>query len=140
MKSVLITVKTVQKSGDDSEVMELTSEGEYGIKNGNLLITYHDEMMSDEYGKVNTAIEIDTENTVTITRTGAYRSKFVLEKGKRHNCAYTTPFGAMTMGFYGEDVKNELNNTGGNLYVKYTVDVNKSLINQNEIFVNVRNI
>ncbi len=140
MKDVMITVKTVQTNDGESEALELTTEGRYGEKNGDLLITYKDSMMSDEYGAVNTAIKLSSEGVVTVSRRGAYNSKFTLEKGKRCNCAYSTPFGVMTMGFFGEEITSTLCEKGGELRLKYTVDVNKSQINKNEIYVTVREI
>ena len=95
-------------------------------------------MMSDEYGEVSTGIKLSKSNIVTICRSGAYKSKFTLEKGKRCNTLYSTPFGNITMGFYGEEIKSTLNETGGKLELKYTVDVNKSQVNRNEIYVTVR--
>ena len=140
MKNVLITVKTVQVNGEDKEVLELTSEGKFGEKDGSFLINYKDSMMSDEYGAVNTSIKLSLSGVVTISRSGAYNSKITLEEGKRLNCAYNTPFGAMTMGFFAEKIESELTEEGGSLTLKYTVDVNKSQINKNEIYITVRDI
>ena len=140
MQNVLITVKTVQVNGDDKEVLELTSEGRFGEKDGAFLINYKDSMMSDEYGAVNTNIKLSSKGVVTISRSGAYNSKITLEEGKRLNCVYHTPFGAMTMGFFAETIEAGLNKNGGSLVLKYTVDVNKSQINKNEIYITVKDV
>jgi uncharacterized beta-barrel protein YwiB (DUF1934 family) len=140
MKDVIITVKTVQIKDEDKETMELTSEGRFGEKDGAYLITYTDSMMSDEYGKVSTGIKLSKDNTVTISRSGAYNSKFRLEKGKRCNSLYSTPFGVMTMGFFGEEIRSNLTENGGTLELKYTVDVNNSEVNKNEIYITVRDL
>lgn len=137
MKDVIITIKTVQANENGREELELTSEGRFGEKDGDYLITYTDSMMSDEFGKVSTGIKV-SENTVTISRSGAYKSKITVEKGKRYNSLYTTPFGTMTMGFFGEEIENNLTENGGSLAVKYAVDVNNSEINKNEIYITVR--
>lgn len=142
MKDVLVTVKTVQSTFEDkeTEVLELTSEGRYGEKDGAFLITYTDSMMSDEYGEVNTKIKVSSKGVVTVSRSGSYNSRFTIEEGKRCNCAYNTPFGTMTMGFFGDEIQNRLNKNGGKLSLKYTVDVNKAQINKNEIYITVRDI
>ena len=46
----------------------------------------------------------------------------------------------MTMGFFGEEIKNNLNEKGGSLEVKYSVDVNNSQVNKNEIYITVREL
>lgn len=140
MKDVMITVKTVQLKDNEKEVLELTSEGRFGEKDGAFLISYTDAMMSDEYGTVSTGIKLSCDNIVTITRKGAYNSKFRLEKGKRCNSLYSTPFGVMTMGFFGEEINSTLNENGGTLELKYTVDVNNSEVNKNEIYITVRDL
>ena len=96
--------------------------------------------MSDEYGVVNTAIKLGKDNSVTITRKGAYNSKFTVQEGKRCNSLYTTPFGTMSMGFYGEKVTGNLNENGGTLELKYIVDINKSQASKNEIYITVREL
>ncbi len=139
MKDVMITVKTVQINENGKENMELTTEGRFGEKDGEFLITYKDSMMSDEFGEVNTSIKVE-KGVVTITRSGAYRSKINLEKGKRCNCLYATPFGTMTMGFFGEEIESSLTEKGGSLKVLYAVDVNDAQVSKNEIYITVREI
>lgn len=140
MKDVIITVKTTNIIEGESTTAELTSEGRYGSKDGDFLITYKDSMLSDEYGDVNTAIKFCREETIVISRSGAYNSKFTIEKGKRCNCAYSTPFGTMTMGFFGEEISSTLNEQGGRLRFKYIVDINKSQVNKNEIDITVKEV
>lgn len=140
MKDVMVTVKTVQSDGDQSETLELTAEGKYTAENGAFLITYQDSMLSDEYGPIHTSIAVAKDGAVTISRSGSYQSRFTLKEGKRCDCVYSTPFGAMSMGFFSERIDNRLQATGGELELIYTVDFNRAEVNQNKVFVTVREV
>ena len=62
----------------------------------------------------------------------------IVEKGKKHHCHYVTPYGEMMVGIYTHEIKNELNEHGGKLYMKYTVDINSSYISDNEIYMEIK--
>lgn len=140
MKDVVITVKTVQSYGEQSETLELTAEGKYAAENGSFLITYQDSMLSEADGAVQTSIAVADDGAVTINRSGPYQSRFTLEEGKRCDCVYSTPFGAMSMGFFGQKIVNRLRATGGELELFYTVDFNRAQVSKNQIFVTVREV
>ena len=46
----------------------------------------------------------------------------------------------MTMGFYGEKIENKLNVKGGELCLLYTVDVNGSELNRNQMIISVKEV
>lgn len=140
MKDVMVTVKTVQSDGDQNETMELTAEGKFGIKDGAYLIKYQDLFLAGPEQPITTSIKITKSGAVTVTRSGAYQSRFSLENGKRCQCLYSTPYGNMTMGFFGEKIKNALNDTGGSLELVYTIDVNNTQINRNEMFIDIKEV
>ena len=120
--------------------MELTAEGEFSIKDGAYLIKYQDMFLSGPDQPITTRIKVSKENAVTVTRTGAYKSRFVIEQGKRCQSLYTTPYGNMTMGFFGKKIENRLNASGGELELVYSVDVNNSEINCNEMFIEIKEV
>ena len=75
---------------------------------------------------------------ITILRDGKSNSNLIVEKGKKHHCHYVTPYGEMMVGIYTHEIKNELNEHGGKLYMKYTVDINSSYISDNEIYMDIK--
>ena len=46
----------------------------------------------------------------------------------------------MTMGFYGEKIENNLNKNGGELSLWYTVDVNGSELNRNQMIISIKEV
>ena len=140
MKKVMVTVKTILTDGDQSDKMELTAEGEFSIKDGSYLIKYQDMFLSGPEQPITTRIKVSKDNAVTVTRTGAYKSRSVIEQNKRCQSLYATPYGNMTMGFFGKKIENRLNDSGGELELVYTVDVNNSEINRNEMFIKIKEV
>lgn len=138
MKEVMVTVKTVQNDGEQSETMELTAEGTFAEKDGAYLIKYQDAFLAGPDQPVLTVVRVTAAGVVTVTRSGPYQNRFTLEAGKRCQCLYTTPYGTMTMGFYGESVENNLTEAGGTLRLIYTVDVNQMQLNRNEMLLIVK--
>ena len=140
MKDVLVTVKTVQT--DDSgkpETMELTAEGSFAKKDDAYLIKYTDCFLAGTNEPILTTVKVASDGAVTVSRSGKFKSRFTIEKSRRCQCLYATPYGTMSMGFFGESIENRLNENGGEIKLIYTVDVNNSQINRIEmtIIVNV---
>lgn len=62
----------------------------------------------------------------------------VHRKGKKHHCHYGTEFGDFMIGVCTDEIRNELAETGGEIYLKYTLDINSSYMSENEMFINVK--
>lgn len=141
MKDVLVKVTTLQT--DDAgkpDTLELTAEGKFAEKDGAYLIKYADAFLSGDNEPILTSVKVSADNIVTVTRSGSYQSRFCIEQGKRCQCLYQTPYGNMSMGFFGESIKNNLNESGGEITLIYTVDVNNAEINKNEMTITVKEV
>jgi uncharacterized beta-barrel protein YwiB (DUF1934 family) len=118
----LITSGTAERS-DDGGIRICYEESEVtGFSGSNMVLTCYGGEMA------------------TMIRTGnsAYASDFVIEKGKKHYCHYNTPYGPLVLGIYTHAIENGLTDDGGNLYLKYTIDVNSRYVSDNEIFLSVK--
>ena len=141
MKDVLVKVKTVQSDENrENDTIELTAEGKFAEKNGAYLIKYSDAFISGTNDPIFTTIKVASDGSVSVTRSGSYQSRFVIEEQKRCNCLYQTPYGTMSMGFYGEKIENKLNANGGELSLLYTVDVNGAELNRNQMTITVKEV
>lgn len=141
MKDVLVKVKTLQSGENaDGDTIELTAEGKFAEKDGAFLIKYSDAFISGDNEPIQTTVKVGSDGAVSVTRSGSYQSRFIIEKGKRCNCLYQTPYGTMTMGFYGEKIENKLNKNGGELSLLYTVDINGAELNRNQMTISVKEV
>ncbi|HBM31028.1 MAG TPA: DUF1934 domain-containing protein [Ruminococcaceae bacterium] len=134
-KIKLILKQTADGSTDSSE---LFTRGEFREHGGSFFIDY-DESEATGYAGSHVQLRIgQQDDTVTMTRTGKAFSSLVFENGKRHFCQYGTEYGDCMIGISTVDMRNGMTSDGGELYVRYTIDVNAGLMLENEITIHVK--
>lgn len=137
-KEVCINIKSIQSSDDDKDVTELFTFGKLtkGENGDNMFQLYYEE--SDAMGFEGCNVTLDVfKDAVRLTRRGNANSCLFIEKGKKHHCHYGTPYGDIMIGINADAIDVDLNDSGGNLYLKYTVDVNSGFLSENEMFITV---
>ena len=137
LKEVLIEIKSTQETENDRAVVEMTTVGQLGFEDGCYTIIYNESEDSGMQGSI-TTLKVSGENSVVLSRRGAYNSHMIIEKGARHLCHYETPYGGIMMGVSAEYITSTLNGGGGNLSFKYDVDINSSLATRNEIDILIK--
>ena len=75
-----------------------------------------------------------------LSRGGSFGLDLVLEKGKRHNCAYDTPYGRLQMGVYAKKIDSKMAEDGGNLKFAYSLDIGGGEVSDNELEVIVKEL
>lgn len=133
----LIEMKSIQSIYDDKTETELITAGKFSIKDGCYVISYLDSEATGFEGS-ETSVSVTGNKYASIVRRGTSSSDLVIEPGKRHHCHYSTPYGDMVVGIYTHAIENELDENGGRLYMKYTIDINTSYMSDNEIIMNVK--
>lgn len=78
--------------------------------------------------------------SVAIRRRGSMEMELLLEKGKRHNCAYSIPEGTLVMGIDTRTIRSDMNPNGGTLNLVYDVDFNAGFVSQNTLEISVKEI
>jgi uncharacterized beta-barrel protein YwiB (DUF1934 family) len=140
-KEVLITLKSVQWIEKESSETELITRGtaERTPDGGGVRICY-EESAATGFDGCKTVLTCYGDDMATMTRDGglAFSSDFVIEKGKKHHCHYNTPYGPLVLGVYTHAIENGLTESGGNLYMKYTIDVNSCYLSDTEVFLSIR--
>ncbi len=140
-KEVRIKIKTIQSAdeedGEDGEVTELFTFGKLSrLKDSDGYRIVYDETEVMGFEGCWVALDV-TDSFVKMSRTGKASSTLFIEKGKKHHGHYGTPFGDFMIGINADELKNGIGDNGGDLYMKYTIDVNSDFLSENEIFVNV---
>ncbi len=88
---------------------------------------------------VNT-LKITKDNCVELIKNNIKQTRMIFEKNRRNNCLYHTDFGALTFGVFTSDIDFSGDELGGKLKLKYTLDMNSSLISANELNVEFKKI
>ena len=137
-KDVLITLRSIQSVGNDSNETEIITEGTFStLKNGGYKIIYNESAATGFEGS-KTTVCCYGEERASVCRSGTTQSTLIIDKKKKQHCVYGTPYGELMMGIYTHSIINKLDKNGGDLYMKYTVDINSSYISDNEILILVR--
>lgn len=136
-KDVLINIKGIYKNEEDSDVIELFTTGHYYKKNGHYYISYEESEATGFEGS-RTTLKVEQEDRVTLQRTGTARTQLIVERGVRHQCHYNVGSGDLMIGVVGNRIKSSLNDSGGNLEFKYSMDINSLLTSENEMYINVK--
>lgn len=130
-------MKSVQSIYNDKTETELVTSGKFRIDDDSFHISYLDSEATGFEGS-ETSISVTGDKFASIVRRGTSSSDLVIEPGKRHHCHYSTPYGDMVVGIYAHAIENDLDENGGKLYMKYTIDVNTSYMSDNEIIMNIK--
>ncbi|MBQ3928728.1 MAG: DUF1934 domain-containing protein [Clostridia bacterium] len=136
-ENYILSVLGKQFVNGESDKVELKTTAAYVMKNGSRYITYNEYDAQNPNRRYRTTVKVDENNIVTVIKGGEESHKLILEKGVRHKCEYVTSFGIITLGVYTEMVKNTLNDNGGELEVRYTIDIQSELASQNELILKI---
>ena len=136
MDNCSITLNIKQTADGFTDESELFTKGEFRLHKGSFFIDY-DESEATGYEGSHVQMRID-DKMMTLTRTGTTFSSLIFENKTRHFCHYGTEFGDCMVGITTDELKHELNENGGKIHLKYTIDVNGGLMTENEITINVK--
>ncbi len=135
-KKVSITIDSTQTVDGESDKTELFTVGTLEADDNGYKLCY-DESEATGFEGSSVTVKL-LPDSVTVMRTGKAVSTLIIERGKKHHCHYGTEFGDFLIGVNTDEIKNELTENGGEVYLKYTLDINSSLMSENEMRINVK--
>lgn len=133
-----ITIADRHTVEGESESSTITVFGTMEYQSGKYTLEY-DEQNEGFLGS-HIRMEVVEPSQINIFRTGLQSMEMAIEKGVRHACQYSTPYGSMLMNFYGTEVQSDMSVFGGTLSFKYTIDANGELVSSNELHISVKEI
>lgn len=132
-------ISIVGKQQIDGETGEIRIDtlGSYVKKGDHWYIAYK-EYDEDDPNRYQTSIlKVEKNDKMTLMRDNS-ATRLILEKGKRHFCQYDTGYGQLMVGVFTSSFSSNLDERGGSLRVRYTLDINSSLSSNNEISVTIK--
>ena len=138
-KEVLLSITGVQGTDGNKDTVEFST---VGTMETDLAGThfYYDESQILKAGSIKTALNILNDGSVILERSGDLSTRLVLEKNKRNNCHYVTPFGDMMIGIYCNRLDVDLNGAKGKIFMNYSIDSNFKEISKNEVTINIKEV
>jgi Uncharacterized protein conserved in bacteria len=110
---------------DDSGGLELVTEAEMTDDGKRIEIKYNETELTGMDGAVTQiSFEREVPGIVSMLRGGTVYTVLIFEKGKRHICAYETPYMPFELCIFTRKVDNFLNmETGGSLDLDYFIEI-----------------
>ncbi len=136
MKDVTIAICGTQDVDGEENVIEMVASGTLVVTPEECILEYDEKDEDDSVS--HTLLSINREGIATLERSGPQASRMMIQRGQRHLCHYDTPFGVLDIGVFGEQVAHSLTERGGELYMRYTIDINSAMQSRNEVKITVK--
>lgn len=137
MKDVIISIVGEQTiDGAQPDAIELVTDGKYFHRDGKSRVVYDESMLTGLEG-TRTTVTVDAAGVV-MSRTGNLTSRMVFQEGKKHFFLYETPVGPTTMGVDTQTIRTALDEHGGEMEIRYVIDLDHAVIGHNRFKMNIR--
>ncbi|MCD7823434.1 MAG: DUF1934 domain-containing protein [Oscillospiraceae bacterium] len=142
MKKVMITIEnSMMVDGDKPDVTEVITEGSLEMTGTGCVLSYDlDPVDDDEPDPESHTDMILDGNTFNFIRTGMYGADFLVEPGVRNQTLYRMPFGNMTVGVHGRELRSDISEDKGSIMAKYEIDFNVALVADYQMDISYRTI
>ena len=130
-QDVLITLRGTQTCAQEApETVELMTRGTMTGRNGKFAISYEETELTGTKG-VTTTFLVFNPKRVVLTREGPIKSRMVFSEGQKEESLYSLGFGSLLLGLTTKEIRVDLQETGGSLFIDYTVEIEQSASTHN---------
>lgn len=136
-ENYILSVCGMQTVNGSRDKIELETAASYVMRDGSRYITYKEYDAEDPDKHYRTTVRVDSNGVVTVMKGGAENHNLILEQGVRHKCEYNTPYGSLTLGVYTDRVSADLDDKGGEIRVKYSIDIESEHASSNELILKI---
>jgi uncharacterized beta-barrel protein YwiB (DUF1934 family) len=121
---------------DDEDVFELMTDGEYLKHDGISTFRYFESLLTGEDNML-TTFDVE-ENRVVLRRGDGVSGDMIFSENQKHHFLYDTPFGSVMLGIDTHSIKNNMSDDGGNLEIRYDIEVDNVAVSQNLFKIDIR--
>ena len=139
MKKVMISIKGLPVfAASDEDAFELMTDGEYLLKDGKSTFSYVESMLTGNDGLLTT---FDVESDQVVLRRGdGLSGDMIFKENQKHHFLYDTPFGSIMLGIDTHSITKNMGDDGGNLEIRYDIEVDNVSVSQNLFKINIRSL
>jgi len=119
MQKVLLTIKGMNISGGDTDLVEFVTEGRLFVNSNGYLLEYDESELTGEEG-VTTQVLLDGAS-VTLSRNGEIDTHMEFKKNQVFESNVSTPFGMVHMNILAHHIDSSIKDNSGTLDVEYEV-------------------
>ena len=134
-KNVVITVRGLQRSGNDDEPVEVISAGTYLRKDTTHYLSYEE---ADEDGKITKNRIKITAESIEMTKQGGVTTQMIFVPGQKQYACYETPFGELTLGMTTNYIKVTEEENELSAALRYDLEINGAHMSECELDIEVK--
>lgn len=134
-KKALISITSHYKA-KENDIIEVQTPGEYFKKDDKYYAEYEETEISGMEGTT-TILEINPEKVV-LMREGTTTAKMEFEKNNKYTTLYNTPYGALELIISTRNIKVDIDDNGGNIYIDYDMSVAGQASHNTELSINIK--
>ena len=138
-KDVFISITGIQGAEGVEDSIEFSTLGSMESDEGGIRLCYDESKILGADGII-TTLNLQSDGSAVLERSGSVCSRLILQPGRRNNCIYGSPHGDFMIGIYCDFVKNELGENGGKVEMSYTLDSNFREISKNNVTIIVKEV
>jgi len=139
MKKVLISIKGLPViAASDDDAFELMTDGEYAKHDGISTFSYMESTLTGNEGLL-TTFDVETDR-VTLRRGDGLSGDMIFSENQKHHFLYDTPFGSVMLGIDTHSITTDMGDDGGNLEIRYDIEVDNIAVSQNLFKIDIRSI
>ncbi|MGV8980020.1 DUF1934 domain-containing protein [Clostridium sp.] len=136
-KNAVISILSKQADGeDDGDAIEVVTPGEFYKKDNCYYAVYEETEISGMKGTT-TTLKIDAEH-FTLIRTGTTNTEMKFEKYGRDLTLYNTPHGALDLTVDTRELKMNVDNNGGDVFIDYDMIIGNQQILSTTLKINIK--
>lgn len=134
-KKALISISSMQKSRMDDKI-EVLTPGSYFKKMDSYHVEYEETEISGMEG-TRTLLEIFPDK-LSLIRQGTTSATMEFEKNNNYITMYNTPYGAMELEIHTRDLTVDVNDEGGEIFVKYNMKISGQKAEDTQLKISIK--
>ncbi|WP_139905703.1 DUF1934 domain-containing protein [Clostridium thermarum] len=134
-KRALISISSSQ-GGKKDEVIEVKTPGKYYKQSDYYLAQYNETEVSGMEGTT-TSLQIQP-NKVLLIREGTTTAKMEFAKDSKYTTLYNTPYGALELVISTKELKVNVDDKGGEIFIKYDMSIAGQIPQKTELNISIK--
>lgn len=137
-KNAIISVVSKQADSKnlDDDIIEVVTPGKFYKKDNSYYAVYEETEISGMKGTT-TTLKIDEEK-FTLIRTGTTNTEMKFKKYVRDLTLYNTPHGALDLTVDTKELKMEVDNNGGDVFIDYDMIIGNQQVLSTTLKINIK--
>lgn len=119
-KKAVISLKSFNDL-DEDDIIEVVTPGEFLVTEDGFKAIYEETELSGMSGTTTTLTMLNDK--LVLEREGNVSAKMDFKKGETSISLYNTPYGVLDLQIHTEDLKVDINENGGDITAKYSMEL-----------------